>query len=478
MFSSREYGSVELTVGKSAKNKPLRVKNIQKEVGCTNINSKGFKEKENEQKNDKTPVPQNLRGDPFRSAKVKTELCRHYATEKGCPFGDKCNYAHGEHELKYTKLMDLDRAGLIDIEIYRTHPCPTWIATGACPFDSRCSGLHDPRIRGNSKSWLPHAETLMNRIGESTLNIDKLYHQRLSEVYSCSPIYGYVPLAKWSSKRQQTDFSWSHFYSYICNIDRPIHSQLSQANIRGNPEPKILEPIEKSYDKAQIFYLMITLKMRKNKLGQSFMYMPTHIFCGELCMIIQTRRYQIIEENTESSPFWQLKELSKDDRTIISGGEKPPAKVIDAYEIAFGPVYDPSARPLSFWFDIPSANLAPCTQKEAKNHKRSRHRLKKSRKKDKIDPTDKLQPLNDKTKGLDGLGDPTYHLSQYISFIHHQPVDQASFDLVTGILKHRVSALQFFSRKPGHLKNEGELNELVLRHQELKRNFESLRQFW
>eukprot|EP00551_Chaetoceros_affinis_P012523 CAMPEP_0203680778 /NCGR_PEP_ID=MMETSP0090-20130426/40573_1 /ASSEMBLY_ACC=CAM_ASM_001088 /TAXON_ID=426623 /ORGANISM="Chaetoceros affinis, Strain CCMP159" /LENGTH=342 /DNA_ID=CAMNT_0050549011 /DNA_START=196 /DNA_END=1221 /DNA_ORIENTATION=+ len=85
--------------------------------------------------NSKSPPPQNLRGDPFRSAKVKTELCRHYNTAKGCPFGDKCNYAHGEHELKYTKLMDLERAGLVDIEIFRTHPCPTWVATGACPFD-------------------------------------------------------------------------------------------------------------------------------------------------------------------------------------------------------------------------------------------------------------------------------------------------------------------------------------------------------
>ena len=79
----------------------------------------------------RSPPPQNLRGDPFRSAKVKTELCRNFMTAKGCPFGDKCNYAHGEHELKYTKLMDLERAGLVDIEIFRTHPCPTWIATGA-----------------------------------------------------------------------------------------------------------------------------------------------------------------------------------------------------------------------------------------------------------------------------------------------------------------------------------------------------------
>ena len=80
---------------------------------------------------DLKPLPQNLRGDPFRSAKVKTELCRYYKTPKGCIFGDKCNYAHGEQELKFNKLMDLEAAGLIDVEVFRCHVCFTWVATGA-----------------------------------------------------------------------------------------------------------------------------------------------------------------------------------------------------------------------------------------------------------------------------------------------------------------------------------------------------------
>jgi len=35
----------------------------------------------------------------LNSAKAKTKLCRHYTTHKSCVFGDKCTYAHGEHEL-------------------------------------------------------------------------------------------------------------------------------------------------------------------------------------------------------------------------------------------------------------------------------------------------------------------------------------------------------------------------------------------
>lgn len=43
-----------------------------------------------------TPIPQNLKGDPHRQAKVKTELCKFYIEGCECPFGSRCNYAHGE----------------------------------------------------------------------------------------------------------------------------------------------------------------------------------------------------------------------------------------------------------------------------------------------------------------------------------------------------------------------------------------------
>ena len=77
-------------------------------------------------------APQNLKGDPQRQAKVKTELCVHYLNGSSCPFGDKCNYAHGEEELRYTRLCELQQAGLInDVHKYRSHPCLSWVSTGA-----------------------------------------------------------------------------------------------------------------------------------------------------------------------------------------------------------------------------------------------------------------------------------------------------------------------------------------------------------
>lgn len=89
-----------------------------------------------QQKNDSadlggSPLPQNLKGDPHRQAKVKTELCLFISRGETCPFGRKCNYAHGENELKYTTLMEMDKAGLVsDIDSYRAFPCFSWVSTG------------------------------------------------------------------------------------------------------------------------------------------------------------------------------------------------------------------------------------------------------------------------------------------------------------------------------------------------------------
>ena len=101
-----------------------------------------------------TPPPQNLKGDPRRQNKVKTELCLYYLKDVPCPFGERCNYAHGWDELRFKKLKDLERNGLVpNASQYRTHPCLSWITTGSCPFGQRCSSIHDPRVAGPISSW-------------------------------------------------------------------------------------------------------------------------------------------------------------------------------------------------------------------------------------------------------------------------------------------------------------------------------------
>lgn len=79
----------------------------------------------------KSPFAKKEEDDAVRKTRIKTELCIHYANGRPCPFGASCTYAHGEEELQLTKLLDLHEAGLIDVGIFRTKPCLTWVATGS-----------------------------------------------------------------------------------------------------------------------------------------------------------------------------------------------------------------------------------------------------------------------------------------------------------------------------------------------------------
>eukprot|EP00985_Skeletonema_marinoi_P021859 scaffold13642_cov86-Skeletonema_marinoi.AAC.1 len=95
-----------------------------------------------------SPTPQNLKDNPERLAKVKTEMCRYYELGglKNCPWGDKCNYAHDKLELKFnhTTLTLMERSGQIaNAKTFLSHPCMTWISTGACPYGRRCPAIHD-----------------------------------------------------------------------------------------------------------------------------------------------------------------------------------------------------------------------------------------------------------------------------------------------------------------------------------------------
>lgn len=64
----------------------------------------------------------------------KTELCASYMNSGGnCPYGEKCQFAHGETELKI-----IDRPPK-----WRSKPCQNWLKTGSCSYNDRCCFRHD-----------------------------------------------------------------------------------------------------------------------------------------------------------------------------------------------------------------------------------------------------------------------------------------------------------------------------------------------
>ncbi|XP_059482226.1 protein TIS11 [Neocloeon triangulifer] len=75
------------------------------------------------------------------TSRYKTELCRPYEESGVCKYGDKCQFAHGAHELR----------NLARHPKYKTDLCRTFHTSGFCPYGPRCHFIHnaeEARIRG------------------------------------------------------------------------------------------------------------------------------------------------------------------------------------------------------------------------------------------------------------------------------------------------------------------------------------------
>lgn len=67
------------------------------------------------------------------SSRYKTELCRSFTESGVCKYGGKCQFAHGQDELR-----DLSRHPK-----YKTTPCRTFHTIGFCPYGMRCHFVHN-----------------------------------------------------------------------------------------------------------------------------------------------------------------------------------------------------------------------------------------------------------------------------------------------------------------------------------------------
>ncbi|GFO16869.1 mRNA decay activator protein zfp36 [Plakobranchus ocellatus] len=67
------------------------------------------------------------------SSRYKTELCRPFEESGSCKYGDKCQFAHGMHELR-----NLSRHPK-----YKTELCRTFHTIGYCPYGPRCHFIHE-----------------------------------------------------------------------------------------------------------------------------------------------------------------------------------------------------------------------------------------------------------------------------------------------------------------------------------------------
>ncbi|KAF9270516.1 hypothetical protein L218DRAFT_983016 [Marasmius fiardii PR-910] len=62
----------------------------------------------------------------------KTELCRSWEEKGSCRYGNKCQFAHGEQELRRVARHPK----------YKTEICRTFWVSGSCPYGKRCCFIH------------------------------------------------------------------------------------------------------------------------------------------------------------------------------------------------------------------------------------------------------------------------------------------------------------------------------------------------
>lgn len=63
----------------------------------------------------------------------KTEMCASYSNTGSCPYDSKCQFAHGQHELKPVERPPN----------WRSKPCINWIKNRSCRYGQRCCFRHD-----------------------------------------------------------------------------------------------------------------------------------------------------------------------------------------------------------------------------------------------------------------------------------------------------------------------------------------------
>jgi butyrate response factor 1 len=79
--------------------------------------------------------PGPLYGTKFNTARYKTEMCQRYEETGECKFFDKCQFAHGQMELR----------NISKHPKFKTTPCKTFHTTGVCSYGNRCNFLHSEK---------------------------------------------------------------------------------------------------------------------------------------------------------------------------------------------------------------------------------------------------------------------------------------------------------------------------------------------
>ena len=81
--------------------------------------------------------------------KYKTTLCKKFSTGQACPYGDKCQFAHGSHELRINPggqnlipNMGTNNKSQTNFLNYKIVKCKNWEKDRTCKYGAHCTFAH------------------------------------------------------------------------------------------------------------------------------------------------------------------------------------------------------------------------------------------------------------------------------------------------------------------------------------------------
>jgi len=125
----------------------------------------------------------------------KTEMCRSWVENGLCRYGPKCQFAHGQHELR--PVMRHPK--------YKTEICKTFHTTGTCPYGKRCRFIHRPSEGGimvKDMEEISEIEGSMDQI-DSIIGYEEELSKQVEEIklnLSPDPVF---PIAETQERKQK-----------------------------------------------------------------------------------------------------------------------------------------------------------------------------------------------------------------------------------------------------------------------------------
>lgn len=152
-------------------------------------------------------------GSQINSTRYKTELCRPFEENGACKYGEKCQFAHGYHELR----------SLSRHPKYKTEPCRTFHTIGFCPYGPRCHFIHnaDERRPAPANANSVQGESTKAARGESVCGYGQQQQQQATGAFRDRP-------------KLHHSLSFSGFSSQHHGLDSPL---LDSPTSRTPPPP-------------------------------------------------------------------------------------------------------------------------------------------------------------------------------------------------------------------------------------------------